>query len=195
MGRGPWRLFYGMALAQKEMCKCCRCSQRGLRRRARMPVSVAFRGVEKFVPEIFVPQIHVDCWSRCLVKRPICQRSQNWRFVHSNSSPETARESSSDCCFPADLLTHARLPEVIPLMVLLETVLDADQYAFLGSDQTRLLEHLVMQLVRCGWVESLVSGLESLVSRGNLRERDCIKAGSRAPTARKVQPRRTLFVS
>lgn len=129
------------------------------------------------------------------MKGLIFQPSHNWRSGHSSSSPEIARESSSDCRFPANLLAHARLPEVIPLMVLLETVLDTDQYAFLGSDQTRVLEHLVMQLVRCGWVESLVSGLESLVSRGNLRKLGRIKATFRAPTARKVQPRRTLSVS
>lgn len=74
-------------------------------------------------------------------------------------SPDQYSPTSANCS------AFDRLPEVVPLLVLLETLLNPDQYSFLGQDQGKVLEHLVLSLVRNDWIENIVSGLESLVSR------------------------------
>jgi hypothetical protein len=70
-------------------------------------------------------------------------------------------------CSPQELI--ARLSafcssnEILPVLALLEKILDRDQYTFLGPDQANILEFLVVRLLRHGWVENLVLGFENLV--------------------------------
>ncbi|KAJ9100578.1 hypothetical protein QFC21_003622 [Naganishia friedmannii] len=52
--------------------------------------------------------------------------------------------------------------EILPILALLEKLLDRDQYVFLGTDQEDVLEFLVARLVQHAWVENLVAGFENL---------------------------------
>ncbi|KAJ9122361.1 hypothetical protein QFC22_001783 [Naganishia vaughanmartiniae] len=45
--------------------------------------------------------------------------------------------------------------EILPILALLENLLDCEQYTFLGTDQADVLEFLVVKLVQHGWVENL----------------------------------------